>query len=123
MKSTRIEREEQGQGSGLSNVEDDLRILFRPVKPRPSYVSESKTRLIQATQQKRSWLAALQLLIMAMTFIAGGVFILVLSIRAAITLLSTLGLLQLVKDEARRKRAILGAGSPIIPAPAGELLQ
>jgi hypothetical protein len=43
---------------------------------------------------------------MAMALVASGVFILVLSVRTTITILGTLGLLHLVREQAHRKKAI-----------------
>jgi len=123
MKRTRIDREKLEQASRLSIIEDDLRNIFRPVKPRPSYISESRTRLIRATRQESSRLVALQLLIIAMAGLASAVFILVLSVRMTITLLSTLGLLHLVREETRRKKTVSMASHSTIPAPTGELLR
>jgi hypothetical protein len=120
MKRTRIDRRQGTQGSGLSNIEEDLRVIFRPVKPRPTYISESKDRLIKATQQKNTRFVALQLLMFAAACLASGVFVLVVSVRTTITLLSALGLLHLVKEETRRKRAVSMAGSPTIHSSTGE---
>jgi hypothetical protein len=106
MRKTRIDREKLEQTSRLSSLEDDLRTIFKPVKPRSTYISESRTRLIRATKQKSSRLVALQLLVMAMALVASGVFILVLSVRTTITILGTLGLLHLVREQAHRKKAI-----------------
>jgi hypothetical protein len=121
MKRSRNDWEKPEQASRLSNIEDNLRVIYQPVKPRPSYIEESRSRLLRATQDKSSRFVALQLLIIAMAGLASAVFILVLSVRTTITILSTLGLLHLFRQEIRNKRAVKMSNSPTIPAPTGEL--
>jgi hypothetical protein len=123
MKRSRIDQEQLEQASRLSNIEDDLRVIFKPVKPRPSYISESRSRLLKTTQYESSQLVALQLLIIAMAGLASAVFILVLSVRTTITILSTLGLIRLFRQEIRRKRTVSTANPLTIAVSTGELLQ
>ncbi len=84
----------------LEPVERRLEELLQPVEPRPEFVSELRQKLVG--EPKKQWLGLgmpkLQTVLLVVGAIASAGFVLVAGIRAILTLLGTLGVLQASKQ-------------------------
>jgi hypothetical protein len=106
LRSAKVYRIKSERDTDFSDIEANLRGFLRPVEPRPTFVNESRIRLVKASLRKRSQLMIIQLVILAIAGLTSSILILVVSMRAVITLLGMLGMLHLFREQGRQKRAI-----------------
>jgi len=90
----------------FSDIEADLRDFLKPVEPRPSFVSESRIRLVRASLQKRSHWMMIQLVLLVIAGLTSSLLILVVGVRAVITLIGMLGMINLAREQSSQKRSI-----------------
>jgi hypothetical protein len=90
----------------ITDLEVLLDSTLQPVKPRPEYVNDLRKRLLDPTVPSITMPAdkAGQYLILALASGIGGVFVVVMNLRAMLSFLSALGVLQLIKRQLEQKR-------------------
>jgi anti-sigma-K factor RskA len=93
------------QNSNLQEIEAHLEKTFQPVEPRPAYVSSLKSRLLAAQADKASSPAWLKYSLWGLAGLVSSVVVVVAGVRAAILLLSALGVLRYAQDRAQQEPA------------------
>lgn len=90
----------------LTDIEALLAATLQPVRPRPEFVFQLRQRLTDPTVPSITMPTdkAGQYLILALASGIGGAFMLVMNMRAMLSFLSALGLLQFIKRQLEQKR-------------------
>jgi hypothetical protein len=78
---------------GVGNMERYLQTSFRPVAPRPDFVTDLKTRLAVESRRFRSRSTVLQYVLLSLAGVVTSVLLIFAGVRAVITLLGILGIL------------------------------
>lgn len=79
--------------SGVGNMEHYLQTSFRPVAPRPDFVTDLKTRLAQESKRFNSRSTVLQYVLLSLAGVVTSALLIFAGMRAVITLLGVLGIL------------------------------
>lgn len=82
-----------GAKSGVVKMERYLQTSFRPVAPRPDFVTDLKARLAQESKRFASRTTVLQYVLLSLAGVMMSVLLILAGVRAVITLLGVLGIL------------------------------
>ena len=92
------------QRYALPDLEAYLQATLRPVKPRTAFVSDLGAKLSKIPPAVRATPPILKYTVLAIAGAVSAAVIVVTGVRAAVTILGTLGLLVALKEQARQKQ-------------------
>lgn len=89
-----------------SELESLLETYLIPVKPRTEFVTQLKRRLLDSTRPRVNFPTQryLDYGLIALVSLAGSALVLITGIRAVLTVMSALGIIHLVKNQAEEKQ-------------------
>ena len=82
----------------VGKMEQYLQTSFRPVAPRPDFVTGLKTRLTQESRRFNSRSTVLQYVLLSLAGVVTSALLILAGMRAVITLLGVLGILQQMRS-------------------------
>jgi hypothetical protein len=87
---------------GVGNTERYLQTSFRPVAPRPDFVTDLKNRLALESKRFGSRSTVLQYVLLSLAGVLTSALLIFAGMRAVITLLGILGILHQVRSQQMR---------------------